>query len=131
VHATALCVPALRCTQGVHTSFDCLLALRQAHGFAFDKSDLFMLCALRIQGCPASGRPDLTPCARVRDPVFVIPSPLLLRCLAVAVPFIARTNTVSLAFFSINDFSCLKSCRQRHLHLSFTSSIKAATARSA
>ena len=36
---------------------DAILAIRQAHGFAFDKSDLFFLVALRA----AKGRAHLQP----------------------------------------------------------------------
>lgn len=34
--------------QGIKCTFKSLLAVRQAHGFAFGKSDLFMLCALHV-----------------------------------------------------------------------------------
>eukprot|EP00195_Chlamydomonas_chlamydogama_P001934 CAMPEP_0202918368 /NCGR_PEP_ID=MMETSP1392-20130828/73261_1 /ASSEMBLY_ACC=CAM_ASM_000868 /TAXON_ID=225041 /ORGANISM="Chlamydomonas chlamydogama, Strain SAG 11-48b" /LENGTH=292 /DNA_ID=CAMNT_0049611405 /DNA_START=237 /DNA_END=1115 /DNA_ORIENTATION=- len=32
---------------GVRAVFDCVLLIRQAHGFAFGKSDIFVLCALK------------------------------------------------------------------------------------
>eukprot|EP00798_Chlamydomonas_sp_ICE-L_P004892 gene4892-34658_t len=32
---------------GVRANFDCVLLMRQAHGFAFGKSDMFILCALK------------------------------------------------------------------------------------
>ena len=55
--------------QGLDVEFDCLLAMRQAHGVAFGKSDMFMLCGLRIaEGAEAKagdGRPSLTPCETV------------------------------------------------------------------
>ena len=50
--------------------FRSLLSLRQAHGFAFGKSDLFMLCACSVTAAAEAeavdGRPTLVPCARVR-----------------------------------------------------------------
>ena len=36
---------------GVTARFAAVLALRQAHGFAFGKSDLFFLTALRCAAC--------------------------------------------------------------------------------
>ena len=38
---------------GVRASFDAVLAFRQAHGFAFGKSDFFFVVALRCEGRPA------------------------------------------------------------------------------
>ena len=32
--------------QGIRGAFDRVLLLRQAHGFAFGKSDIFVLCAV-------------------------------------------------------------------------------------
>jgi hypothetical protein len=55
--------------QGLDVEFDCLLAVRQAHGFAFGKSDLFMLCGARLAAeTRKSGtqRPKLVPCGKVR-----------------------------------------------------------------
>ena len=42
---------------GVRASFDKVLLVRQAHGFAFGKSDMFVLCALK----PEPGQVQLTP----------------------------------------------------------------------
>lgn len=52
--------------------FDGLLGLRQAHGMAFGKSDLFMVCACRLSAAAAAaavdGRPELRPCEKVCCP---------------------------------------------------------------
>ena len=42
---------------GIRAKFDCVLLMRQAHGFAFGKSDMFILCALK----PEPGQDQLTP----------------------------------------------------------------------
>ena len=50
--------------------FDSLLAVRQAHGVAFGKSDIFMLCgatlSTKYDAASASGRPALQPCEQVQ-----------------------------------------------------------------
>ena len=40
---------------GVRATFDGVLAMRQAHGFAFGKSDLFCVVALKLQPGPQVG----------------------------------------------------------------------------
>lgn len=57
--------------QGLDVVFEGLLCMRQAHGFAFGKSDMFMLCAAKLDACKQqelddSGRPCITPCDKVR-----------------------------------------------------------------
>ena len=42
---------------GVRAKFDCVLLMRQAHGLAFGKSDMFVMCALK----PEPGQSVLTP----------------------------------------------------------------------
>jgi len=42
---------------GVRARFESFLLIRQAHGFAFGKSDMFVMCALR----PEPGQSMLTP----------------------------------------------------------------------
>ncbi len=42
----------MRQETGVHAKFEAVLALRQAHGFAFGKSDLFFCIALTCAGLP-------------------------------------------------------------------------------
>lgn len=51
---------------GVRARFAGLLAVRQAHGFAFGKSDLFFCCAL----VPEPEQHTLTPCVSVLFPAF-------------------------------------------------------------
>ena len=46
---------------GVVAHFAAVLAVRQAHGFAFGKSDLFFCCAL----VPQPGQDELKPCVSV------------------------------------------------------------------
>jgi hypothetical protein len=46
--------------QGVKAKFDSVLLIRHAHGFAFGKSDLFVLCALHWQQDPGQGY-EVTP----------------------------------------------------------------------
>ena len=62
----------MRCNlQGVDVEFSGLLAMRQAHGFAFGKSDMFLLCGMKLpeSGDPdGSGRPQLIPEDTVRSP---------------------------------------------------------------
>ena len=48
---------------GIRASFDCVLLVRQAHNFAFGKSDMFILCALKM----APGQEQLTPQVRRRS----------------------------------------------------------------
>ena len=50
--------------------FEGLLCMRQAHGFAFGKSDLFMLCSAKLDSrtqhdLDDSGRPRIVPCDKV------------------------------------------------------------------
>ena len=57
--------------QGLDVVFDALLCMRQAHGFAFGKSDLFMLCSAKLDtlsqhSLDDSGRPRIVPCNTVR-----------------------------------------------------------------
>lgn len=56
--------------QGLDVVFDTLLAVRQAHGLAFGKSDIFMLCGVTLapkyDEASTSGRPALQPCEQVR-----------------------------------------------------------------
>ena len=40
---------------GMRATFDGVLAMRQAHGFAFGKSDLFCVVALKLQPGPQVG----------------------------------------------------------------------------
>ena len=46
---------------GVHSRFDCVLAVRQAHGFLFGKSDLFFLCGLVVDESACEMQPDGRP----------------------------------------------------------------------
>lgn len=67
--------------QGINVVFKSLLCMRQAHGFAFRKSDLFMLCAAEVDSskpweADESGRPRINPCDKVRS-LKVYCSPLL------------------------------------------------------
>lgn len=39
---------------GIRATFDSILLVRQAHGFAFGKSDMFVLCALKPEPGQAS-----------------------------------------------------------------------------
>lgn len=55
--------------QGLAVEFDALLMMRQAHGFAFGKSDMFLLCAAKLDpkanARDASGRPVAVACEKV------------------------------------------------------------------
>lgn len=55
--------------QGIRCSFKSLLAVRQAHGFAFGKSDLFMLCALYADTANQELVPQASPASRGLLPV--------------------------------------------------------------
>lgn len=62
--------------QGLDVVFDALLCMRQAHGFAFGSSDLFMLCAAKLDpskqhALDESGRPCIAPCDKVSYLHFV------------------------------------------------------------
>lgn len=47
----------LASSQGIHAIFDSVLCVRQSHGVAFGKSDLFFVCALK----PSPGQDTLCP----------------------------------------------------------------------
>jgi hypothetical protein len=56
--------------QGLDVVFEALLGMRQAHAFAFGKSDLFLLCAARLDASKQhaldeSGRPRIIKCETV------------------------------------------------------------------
>lgn len=59
--------------QGLPVKFDALLMMRQAHGFAFGKSDMFMLCAAKLDPSKDykkddTGRPVALACEKARPP---------------------------------------------------------------
>jgi hypothetical protein len=69
--------PPVCASQGLHVNFSCLLAVRQAHGFAFGKSDVFMLCGMTLDSKAGNkevdGRPAITPCETVRLRLLCLP----------------------------------------------------------
>ena len=55
--------------QGLTVSFHRLLMMRQAHGFAFGKSDMFLLCAAKLDASTPkddTGRPVAVACEKVQ-----------------------------------------------------------------
>lgn len=55
---------------GVRGKFSAVLALRQAHGLAFGKSDLFFMCAI----VPEPGQDELVPQVMPAATVIVTPT---------------------------------------------------------
>ena len=59
---SATLTKATAALQGFSVSFEALLAMRQAHGFAFGKSDMFLLCGMQLDAASAEqhdGRPPI------------------------------------------------------------------------